>query len=105
MLAFAVAAEVCSLYRPWRIERFRVEIRTVFLAWAMTVGTLVLIAFGTKTSTEYSRVVCFGWFAMAPIVLSAWRLLVRSILRGMRARGWNTRQAAILGATEIAGDL
>jgi len=105
VLVFAVAAELCSLYRPWRIERFRVEIRTVFLAWAMTVGAMVLVAFGTKTSTEYSRVVCFGWFALSPVVLSAWRLLVRSILRGMRARGWNTRQAAILGATENARHL
>jgi putative colanic acid biosynthesis UDP-glucose lipid carrier transferase len=105
VLTFAIAAELCSLYRPWRIERFRVEIRTVFLAWAMTVGAMVLVAFGTKTSKDYSRVVCFGWFALAPVVLSAWRLLVRSILRGMRAKGWNTRQAAILGATQNARHL
>src|SRR6266545_198208 len=105
VLAFSVAAELSSLYRPWRIERFRVEIRTVFLAWTMTVGVLVLIAFATKTSSEHSRVVSFGWFALAPLVLSAWRLLVRSILRGMRAKGWNTKQVAIVGATGQARDL
>jgi len=43
ILMFTVAAEMCSLYRPWRVERFRVEIRTVFLTWTMTVATLVLI--------------------------------------------------------------
>jgi putative colanic acid biosynthesis UDP-glucose lipid carrier transferase len=105
VIAFSVAAEICSLYRPWRIEKFRVEIRTVFLAWAMTVGALVMIAFATKTSGEHSRVVSFGWFALAPVVLAAWRLLVRSILRGMRAKGWNTRSVAIVGATEQARDL
>jgi putative colanic acid biosynthesis UDP-glucose lipid carrier transferase len=105
VLAFAVAAEVCSLYRPWRIERFRVEIRTVFLAWGMTVAILVMIGFATKTSDEYSRVVSFGWFLLAPIVLSAWRLVVRSVLRGMRASGWNTRQVAVLGATDNARHL
>ena len=105
VLAFAVAAEVCSLYRPWRIERFRVEIRTVFLAWSLTVGVLILIGFATKTSEDYSRVISFAWFALAPVVLSAWRLFVRSILRGMRANGWNTRQVAILGATDNARHL
>ncbi|HVX94893.1 MAG TPA: undecaprenyl-phosphate glucose phosphotransferase [Polyangia bacterium] len=105
VIAFAVAADLCSLYRPWRIERFRVEIRTVFLAWAITVGILITIAFATKTSDAYSRVISFGWFTLTPIILSAWRLLVRSILRGMRASGWNTRHVAILGATENARHL
>jgi putative colanic acid biosysnthesis UDP-glucose lipid carrier transferase len=105
VLAFSVAAEVCSLYRAWRVERFRVEIRTVFLAWIMTVSVLSVIGFATKTSRDYSRVVTFGWFAVAPLVLSAWRLLVRSILRAARASGWNTREVAILGATEAARGL
>jgi len=105
VLSFSVAAELCGLYRPWRIERFRVEIRTVFLAWIMAVGVLVLVGFATKTSRDFSRVISFGWFALAPFVLSAWRLLVRSILRAARAQGWNTRQVAILGATETAETL
>jgi putative colanic acid biosynthesis UDP-glucose lipid carrier transferase len=105
VLAFSVAAELCSLYRPWRIERFRVEIRTVFLAWLMTIAALAIIGFATKTSKDYSRVVTFGWFALAPMVLNAWRLLVRSILRAARASGWNTRQVAIVGATEAARGL
>ena len=53
----------------------------MFVAWAMTVGTLVLVAFATTTSRDFSRVVSFGWFASVPFVLSAWRLLIRSILR------------------------
>jgi putative colanic acid biosynthesis UDP-glucose lipid carrier transferase len=105
VLAFSVSAELCSLYRPWRIEKFRVELRTVFIVWALTVSTLVIIGFATKRSHDYSRVVSFGWFALAPFILSAWRLLVRSVLRAMRASGWNTRQVAILGATEVAREL
>jgi putative colanic acid biosynthesis UDP-glucose lipid carrier transferase len=105
ILMFTVAAEMCSLYRAWRVERFRVEIRTVFLTWTMTVAALVLIGFATKTSTTYSRVVSFGWFVAAPVVLCAWRLLVRSVLRAMRASGFNTRQVAILGATDAARNL
>ena len=105
VVAFSVSAELCSLYRPWRIEKFRVEIRTVFIVWALTVGTLSIIGFATKRSHDYSRVVSFGWFALVPFVLSAWRLLIRSILRAARASGWNTRAVAILGATEGAREI
>jgi putative colanic acid biosynthesis UDP-glucose lipid carrier transferase len=105
VVAFSVSAELCSLYRPWRIEKFRVEIRTVFIVWALTVGTLSIIGFATKRSHDYSRVVSFGWFALVPFVLSSWRLLVRSILRAARASGWNSRAVAILGATEGAREI
>jgi putative colanic acid biosynthesis UDP-glucose lipid carrier transferase len=105
VLAFSVAAELCSLYRPWRVERLKVEIRTVFLAWSMTVATLVLLAFATKTSEDYSRVVSFGWFAVSLVALCGWRFLVRFVLRATRANGKNIRRVAILGATPGARDL
>src|SRR5436190_469014 len=105
VLVFTVAAELCGLYRPWRIERFRVEIRTVFLVWLITAGVLMMAGFATKTLQDYSRVVSVGWFLLAPLVLSSWRLAVRSTLRGLRARGWNTRQVAIVGATDGARHL
>jgi len=105
VLAFSFAAELCSLYRPWRVERLRVEIRTVFIAWCMTVATLVLLAFATKTSEDYSRVVSFGWFAVSLVVLCGWRFLVRFVLRATRASGKNIRRVAILGATAAARDL
>jgi len=105
VLVFSVAAELFSLYRPWRVERLQVEVRTVFLTWSVTVATLVLLAFASKTSEEYSRVVSLGWFALAVVVLCAWRFLVRFVLRAIRASGKNIRRVAILGATPGAREL
>ena len=48
--SFGLAAELCSLYRPWRIERIQVEIRTVLVAWLSTVAILMTVAFATKMS-------------------------------------------------------
>jgi len=104
-LGFSVSAELCSLYRPWRVERFRVEIRTVIIAWTMTVAALVVLASATKTTADYSRVISFGWFVATPVTLTAWRLLVRLVLRALRARGRNVRRVAIVGATASARDL
>ena len=105
VLVFSIVAELFSLYRPWRVERLHVEVRTVFLAWSATVATVVLFVFATKTSEEYSRVVSFGWFALALIVLCAWRFVVRFVLRAIRTNGKNIRRVAILGATPSARDL
>jgi putative colanic acid biosynthesis UDP-glucose lipid carrier transferase len=105
VLVFVVAAELCSLYRPWRVERFRVERRMVSLAWLATVSVLVTVGFATKISDRYSRVATFGWFLLTPVFLCGWRIVVRTMLRMFRERGRNIRRAVILGATTRARDL
>jgi putative colanic acid biosynthesis UDP-glucose lipid carrier transferase len=105
VLIFSVGAELCSLYRPWRVERFRVELRMAVLAWLMTLAVLMTFAFATKTSVHYSRVVTFGWFALAPVLLCGWRIGVRTVLRALRAGGRNVRRVVILGATPQARQL
>jgi putative colanic acid biosysnthesis UDP-glucose lipid carrier transferase len=105
VIVFSVAAELCSIYRGWRVDRFGVELRMTTLAWLMTVATLMTFAFAMKTSAEYSRVATFGWFVLAPALLCGWRVVVRLTLRAMRAHGRNVRNVVIFGATSNARDL
>ena len=105
VLVFTIAAELGSVYRAWRVERFLVELRMINLAWLSTVATLATFAFATKTSTEYSRVVSFGWFVIAPVMLCGIRIIVRILLRLMRTHGRNIRKVVILGATGNARSL
>jgi putative colanic acid biosynthesis UDP-glucose lipid carrier transferase len=105
VLVFSIAAELTGLYRPWRVERFQIELRTAGLAWLATVAALMTFAFATKTSADYSRVVTFGWFVLTPVLLCGWRIGVRLVLRGLRRRGRNVRNVAILGATANARGL
>jgi putative colanic acid biosynthesis UDP-glucose lipid carrier transferase len=51
-----------------------------------------------KTSSEYSRLVSFGWFVSAPIWLLVGRQLAGSLLRRIRSRGWNLQRIAIAGS-------
>jgi len=105
VVVFSVAAEFCSVYRAWRIERFHIELRMTTLAWLATATILTMFAFAIKISADYSRVVTFVWFLLALAMLCGWRLLVRTVLRGMRARGLNIRRAVILGVTANAREL
>jgi putative colanic acid biosysnthesis UDP-glucose lipid carrier transferase len=105
IVVFMIAGEVMGLYRSWRSERIRTEARVLFSTWMATVVALLLVGVATKTTTNYSRVVSFGWFLAAPMVLLCWRIALRSIMRSQRAHGRNLRSVAILGATRSAEDL
>ena len=83
------------------MSRFPPEELTAFEVLAI-LDTVAEFAFATKTSAEYSRVASFGWFVLAPLILCGWRIVLRMILRAQRARGKNTRNVVILGATPNA---
>ena len=105
VIVFAIAAEICHLYRPWRSERLRAEAQVVGKAWGTTLAALIVVMFATKTAEAYSRVASFGWFMLAPTLMIGWRLSLRSTLRVLRASGRNVRTVAIAGATRSAQDL
>jgi len=105
IVVFSVVAEVFGLYRPWRSERLMSEVRALVGAWLTTAAILVLMAAATKTSAQYSRVVTFGWFAGAPLIMVGCRLAGRVLLRALRASGMNTKVVALAGATAGAGRL
>jgi putative colanic acid biosynthesis UDP-glucose lipid carrier transferase len=99
LLVFGLAAEVGGLYRPWRTVTILREVEDALLSWISVPLVLFAFWFLTKTATHYSRVTSFTWFVLAPLLLCAVRVGVRSILRILRARGRNSRRVAILGCT------
>jgi putative colanic acid biosysnthesis UDP-glucose lipid carrier transferase len=102
LLVFGFAAEVTGLYRPYRTESIRREIRDAVLAWMSVPLALLTFWFFSKTSAQYSRVGAFVWFALAPLLLCGLRVTARLGLRVLRSRGHNTRRVAILGCTRDA---
>ncbi|MGD0835711.1 MAG: undecaprenyl-phosphate glucose phosphotransferase [Polyangia bacterium] len=102
LLVFGFAAELTGLYRPYRTDSIRREIRDALVAWSAVPLALLAYWFFTKTSVQYSRVAAAAWFALAPLFLCGLRIVVRVGLRTLRARGHNTRRVAILGCTQDA---
>jgi putative colanic acid biosysnthesis UDP-glucose lipid carrier transferase len=102
LLAYGISAEAKGLFRPWRMETILREIRDTLIAWLPVPLALLGFWFFTKTSTQYSRVASFAWFAFAPLLLCAMRVVVRIGLRILRAQGRNIRHVAILGCTQDA---
>ena len=101
VLTFLVFAEMFRLYKSWRISPKSDEIRTLLVIWMITVATLLSLAFMSKTTAIYSRLVVATWFIAVPVVLGVVRLTRRAILDRLRRQGSNTRSVAIVGNNSI----
>lgn len=99
---FYFIAEAQGLYVSWRTGGLVAEIADLALAWGMVIVILVMLAFMSKTSTDFSRLVVMTWFVMAPSGMVMARALVRITLREMRRTGMNARTLAIVGANPQA---
>ena len=101
VLFFVLFAEMKGLYGSWRTSRLGEEIRELLFIWLMVVSMLLILAFATKTSEVFSRLVVLTWFVAVPLGLLSARLLARWVLRWARRHGANLRSVAIVGNNQI----
>lgn len=102
---FYLFAQVSRAYRSWRMASFKETLGPVLISWMLTVFALLFLAYVTKHTGEFSRIAMSIWILLVPVVLTSWRYGFRSILRYMRARGYNLRTVAIGGMSEKAEEL
>lgn len=94
-----------NLYRTWRGAPLRQDIVRIWLTWLTATLGLLLLAYATKTSADYSRRVILTWFIITPVSMILWRAFLHMLLGTIRAQGINIQRVAIVGAREIGADL
>ncbi|NOU01318.1 MAG: undecaprenyl-phosphate glucose phosphotransferase [Gallionella sp.] len=102
VLFFLLFAEAKGLYRSWRTKNQIDEIVHVVLVWFAVVISLILLAYATKTSAQYSRILIGSWVLIVPFAMVLLRIGYRSVLRLLRSEGWNTRTVAFAGCSGAA---
>jgi putative colanic acid biosynthesis UDP-glucose lipid carrier transferase len=103
---FLVIGQSLRLYEGARGARLKPQLVRLWAAWFIgVVPVLLFLVFISKRSEEYSRVVISSWFVLAPFFVSLWRTATALGLRELRAHGYNTRGAAIIGMTELGEQL
>lgn len=100
ILIYLIIAERDDLYRSWRVYRFIDDIFNLSRAWFVTFLVLVVIAFFSKVSADYSRVVGGLWLIVTPILLTIWRYIAKKILKTLCTYGDNRKDAVIIGVTD-----
>ncbi len=105
VMLFNFFAESQDVYRSWRGTNLSEEIRTVLFSWLTAIFTLLLINLFIVKSILYEQPFMAAWIVLTPIELISWHAIVRMILGFTRAKGFNTRKVAIIGATSIGSRL
>jgi putative colanic acid biosynthesis UDP-glucose lipid carrier transferase len=101
-VVFMLCAEAFGLYRSWRASTVMQMMLMTSATWWLCALFILLLGFFAKAGTDVSRIVIGGWFIITWINLMSWRFIFRQILRSMRARGYNSRIAAIAGLNDSA---
>ena len=105
-VVFLFLGQSLNVYQGSRGARLRPQIVRIWAAWiGGVIPALLFAAFLAKQSDAFSRIVVSLWFVLAPFLISVWRTGTVVFVREMRARGYNTRGAAIVGMTELGSQL
>lgn len=98
---FVLLAELSGLYKSWRQVELWSEILKICLAWLCVIPMPLILAFVSKTTTNYSRFALLLWFISSPVILSLWHSGWRMLLQLLHTQGWNLRNAAIFGVNKV----
>jgi len=100
VVIFGLVGRFADIYTSWTGRPLRDEAIRITIAWLVTFLSLVFIAFVTKTSEQFSRVVLVAWLIATPLLLILSRFLLRQIFSYLRRLGVNHRSVAIVGMTQ-----
>ncbi|MDC8829568.1 undecaprenyl-phosphate glucose phosphotransferase [Alteromonas gilva] len=101
VMSFQITAEAIELYRSWRGHRTIEILRAVAIVWFFS-GLITLTVgffFGSKIALLPQFI--FLWFCLTLLVLLVWRYVMRKVLFRVRKSGRNSREAIIIGATQV----
>ncbi len=101
VLVFHWLSEYHQMYGSWRGERILRELIKVFNYWALTFVALLSMDYLLLNHADMPNNAQMAWFASVLAVLCGYRLLIRSVLHGLRRRGFNTRRVAIVGTGQV----
>ena len=100
VVLYLLVANFRSVYRSARLEGYFQIAQKIISAWLIVFFLLIALAFLTKASDIFSRVIITSWLILTPVLLITERLVIFLILRLMRAQGSNTRTYIAFGNEE-----
>ncbi len=100
VILFGLISRFTEIYTSWSGRPLRDEAVRVVITWILTFLSLIFIAFMTKTSEHFSRIVLVSWSISTPMLIILMRFGLRKIFAHFRRIGLNNRTVAIVGITE-----
>lgn len=73
---------------------------SILIAWGLTVGALLFLAFVTELQRHFDRDTILHWFVQTPVLIFLAQLAIRRYIKAA-ARSDQVRRAVIIGANEL----
>lgn len=110
LVLFAVLSVVSifpafNLYNSWRGQSMARQARAIIFAWFSVVLLMIVILFGLKISSEFSRLWLGWWMGLGLLFLLVFRMTVYGVLKYSRTKGNNYRKIVIVGAGDLGQKL
>jgi len=99
MFLFLIFSSLNNLYSSWRSGLIFRETIRLWSSWFLTFFTLLAIAFATKTTDSYSRVVFVSWSIVTPLIINALHIYYSSS-RPTSFRAGDKRVRAVLAGQD-----
>ena len=96
-----LAFPLFNLYSSWRGQSLIKQARVITLAWFTVVLLMIVILFGLKISSDYSRLWLTYWMVSGLLFLLLFRMSVYGFLQYQRLSGRNYRRVVIVGAGNL----
>ena len=90
-----------GLYSSWRGQELYKQAKAIFIAWFFVVLLMIVIMFGLKISSDYSRVWLALWGVFGLLFLLLTRMIIYAFLQYQRKRGRNVRYVVVIGVGDL----
>ncbi len=100
-----VIFQALHIYDSMRSNSFAHSIKKIVLGVVGVHSVMAILAFLTKTGSDFSREWFLYWAFSALVLLIVFRSVVLLLLYYMRSCGWNEKQVVIIGASELGSQL
>lgn len=94
-----------SLYSSWRGQSLAKQARAIILAWLTVVLLMIVILFGLKISSDYSRLWLGWWMSLGVVFILISRMCIYGFLQYQRLKGRNYRRVVVVGAGDLSKKL
>jgi putative colanic acid biosynthesis UDP-glucose lipid carrier transferase len=90
-----------GMYASWRGQSLVKQAKAIFLSWLTVVVLMIVILFGMKISSDYSRLWLGLWMVSGLLLLLVSRMCIYGFLQYQRKKGKNYRRVVIVGAGDL----
>lgn len=105
IISFQLVAEAIDLYRSWRGHRTTEMLKAAGVCWFFSCLISLTIGFFFVESVSIPTAAIILWFSSSFVALVSWRFVFRKFLFHIRRSGMNSRDAIVIGATQLGYNL